>query len=235
MLLSLGAAAAEPVEAPAGGELDLTVYRQGVALVSDRRMVDLETGPSRLVWPNVADTLQWDSVHLGAAAPELRAYRRSGEDLTLQRLIEHHVGREVEFTAADGDDGGSAELVSADPLLVRTDAGVRPLAPERLVFPDGLPDGLAGSAGLALDLVAERRGRQSVRLEYLAEGLAWSLDYVGTLSDDGSRLRLEARASIGNETGMRVRDARVELIAGDPAIPGGYPVRAPNSEHVREY
>ena len=119
ILLPLAAGSAEPTQAPAERELDLTIYRPGVALVRDRRMVDLESGPSRLVWPNVADTLQWDSVYLGDTAPELRAYRPSGENLTLQRLVEHHVGREVGFTAADGDDGGSGEIVSADPLLVR--------------------------------------------------------------------------------------------------------------------
>lgn len=219
ILLPLAAGSAEPLEAPAERELDLTIYRPGVALVRDRRMVDLETGPSRLVWPDVADTLQWDSVHLGDTAPELRSYRPGGQHLTLQRLVEHHVGREVGFTAANGDDGGSGEIVSADPLLVRTSAGVRPLAPQRLVFPDGVPERLAEAPGIALDLATERRWRQPLRLQYLAEGLAWSLDYAGTLSADGSRMRLEARASIANETGMGVRDARVELIAGDPAIP----------------
>ncbi len=221
LLLPLAAGAAEPVHAPAERELDLTVYRPGVALVRDRRMVDLEAGTTRVVWPNVADTLQWDSVHFGGAAPELRAYRRTGERLTLQGLIDRHVGGEVRFTAADGDDGGSGEIVAADPLLVRTDAGVRPLAPERLVFPGGVPDDLLNAPGLALDIAADRRWREPLRLDYLAEGLAWSLDYVGTLSADGSRLRLEARASIANESGMEVRDAEVELIAGEPAIPRG--------------
>lgn len=219
--LPLAAGAVEPVHAPAERELDLTVYRPGVALVRDRRPVDLEPGTHLLVWPNVADTLQWDSVHLGGEAPELRAYRRTGERLTLQRLVEHYVGREVRFTAADGDNGGAGEIVSADPLLIRTDAGVRPLTPERLVFPDGVPDALMDSPGLALDIAADRRWRQPLRLDYLAEGLPWSLDYVGTLSADGSRLRLEARASIANDSGMEVRDARVELIAGEPAIPRG--------------
>lgn len=221
LLLPLAAGATEPVHAPAERELDLTVYRPGIALVRDRRMVELEAGTTRLVWSGVADTLQWDSVHLGGEAPELQTYRRTGERLTLQRLAERYVGREVAFTAADGNEGGSGEIVSADPLLIRTDDGVRPLVPERLVFPEGVPDDLMSSPGLALDIAVERRWRQPLRLDYLAEGLAWSLDYVGTLSADGSRMDLEARASIANETGMNVRDARVELIAGEPAIPRG--------------
>ncbi|MDZ7787981.1 MAG: DUF4139 domain-containing protein [Halofilum sp. (in: g-proteobacteria)] len=220
VLLSFVAGAAEPVQAPTERELDLTVYRPGVALVRDRRVVDLDAGESRVLWPDVADTLQWDSVHLGGGAPELRAYRRSGEPLTLQRLVEHHVGRDVGYTAADGDPGGSGEIVSADPLLVRTDAGVRSLSPQRLVFPEGVPDGLAGPTGVVLDLQADGPARQPISLNYLAEGLAWSLDYVGTLSADGSRLRLAARATIANGTGMDIHDARVELIAGEPAIPG---------------
>lgn len=220
LLVPFVAGAAGPVEAPAEREIDLTVYRPGIALVRDRRMVDLDAGSSRVLWPNVADTLQWDSVHLGGAAPELRAYRRSGGQLTLQALVEHHVGREVAFTAADGDPAGSGEIVSAEPLMIRTEAGVRALAPQRLIFPDGVPNGLGGPPGIALDIATQSPWRQPLRLDYLAEGLAWSLDYVGTLSADGSRMRLEARASIANETGMRVRDARVELIAGEPSIPG---------------
>jgi hypothetical protein len=200
-------------------DIDLTVYRPGVALVRDRRMVDLDAGASRVLWPDVADTLQWDSVHLGGGTPELRAYRRSGEGLTLQWLVEHHVGSDVGYIAADGDPRGSGQIVSAEPLLVRTEAGVRSLSPQRLVFPEGVPDGLAGPSGLVLDLRADSPSRETIHLNYLANGLAWSLDYVGTLSADGSRLRLAARATIANETGMDVNDARVELIAGEPAIP----------------
>jgi len=219
LLLPFAAYANAPARAPAERELDLTIYRAGVTLVRDRRMVDLESGISRLVWPNVAETLQRDSLHLGDTEPELRGYRRSTGDLTLQRLVEHHVGREVGFTAADGDDGGTGEIVSAAPLLVRTDAGVRTLAPQRLVFPGGVPDQLVAPPRVALDVATESRWRQPLRLRYLAEGLAWSLDYVGTLSADGSRMHLKARASIANETGMDIGDARVELIAGKPAIP----------------
>jgi hypothetical protein len=221
MLIPLLAGADEPTRAPAERELDLTVYRPGVALIRDRRMVDLKAGTTRLLWPNVADTMHWDSVHLEGDGPGLRAYRRAGGRLTLQGLIELHVGREVGFTPANGDDGGYGELVSADPLLIRTEAGVRTLSPQRLVFPGGVPDELAGPGGLALDIRVDRRMREPLRLEYLAEGLGWSLDYVGTLSEDGSRMRLAARTTIENGTGMDVRDARVELIAGEPAIPRG--------------
>ena len=207
--------AAERLTAPEQRELDLSVYRAGVAIVRDRRRLELEPGRLQIEWPGVAEALQLGTVRLDAADLDLEGYRRADRPLTLERLLRDHLGRRVQVRR-DAGEPYEGRLVSAEPLLVETRAGLRSAEAADVIFPRG-PQ--AGPPSLRLDAAAGAGGRRPVTLAYLTEGLRWSLDYVGTLSADGARLDLAARAHVSNGSGLDLRDARVELVAGAPRIP----------------
>jgi hypothetical protein len=204
---------------PAERGLDVSLYRSGVALVRDRRSIALEAGRQRLRWPGIADAIRPDTVGLAGAQTTLMGYRRAHRRLTLPALLSAHIGREVRVASAGGA-VFAGELVSADPVLVATEAGLRSAAPRDVVFPDGLGPGFGVARALALDVAAQQGRHQALTLHYLTGGLEWSLDYVGVLSADGERLSLAARASITNTSGLDLHGAEVELIAGSPRLPG---------------
>ena len=217
MLTVPGAGAAERLTAPERRHLDISVYQAGVAVVRDRRELDLEAGPQQIEWPFVAESLQPDTVRLDGSDLVLEGYRRADRPLTLARLLSDHVGRRVRVEPDSGEPY-EGRLRSADPVLVETLAGLRSAAADEVIFPRGAD---TRPPTLRLDADVQAGGRRPVTLAYLADGLGWSLDYVGTLSADGTRLDLAARAHVANDAGLDIHGARVELVAGAPHIPEG--------------
>lgn len=219
---ALPAAAAERT-APAERELALTVYRQGTALVQDRRQLSLSEAPSTLIWPGVAPALQHDTVRLAGQRP-LAGYRLRDPGLSLDALLEAYEGRPVVLAQRGGREEVDAMLVSAQPPLVAIDGAVRSVDPRALIFPEGVPAELGGPPALELELGAASGAHANLTVGYLASGLSWAADYVATVSADGQRLDLVARATIANDTGMDIEAAATELVAGElkvPHSPGG--------------
>lgn len=230
LLLVLGLLMALPVaaverSAPSERELALTIYRQGAALVQDRRELE-DSGRQhyQLIWPGVAPSLQQDSVRLEGGAHDLRGYRLQHQPIAMAALLEASVDRQVgiEYSSSRGRAVTEATLVSVDPPLASVDGELRSVDPATLVFPAGLPSRFGDAPALELELGPATGGSgnaETVTVDYLAAGFAWSADYVATIPADGSVLDLSARATIVNDSGMDVAEARVELVAGQPAFP----------------
>lgn len=229
LLVALSAAAAERT-APLERELSLTVYRQGTALVQDRRQPSLPQTPTTLIWPGVVPSLQLDTVRLAGERP-LAGHRLRDRGLSLDALLRAYEGRPVVISgrsARGGREQVDAVLVSAEPPLASVDGAVRSVDPRALSFPEGIPGGLGESPALELELGAGGSSSASLIVDYLASGLSWTADYVATVSTDGQRLELAARATIANDTGMDIEAATTGLVAGELKVPqsAGGPERA---------
>lgn len=221
-----GAAAGEAVTAPVERELALSIYRDGVALVQDRRTVSFPTDAYRLEWPGVAPALQRDTVRFGSRKRALEGYRVRQRPVSMDALLQAYAGRivRVEQDGARGTTRADALLVSADPPLVSVDGQVRGVDPAELVFPEGLPAHLGGVPALELEVgrVPEpgtATGADSAMVSYLSDGFSWSADYTATIEADDDQLDLVARATIDNRSGMAVTEASAELIAGRLSVP----------------
>lgn len=226
---ALPAVAAERT-APTERELALTIYRQGTALVQDRRHLSLPRAATRLIWPDVAPSLEHDTVRLAGERP-LAGYRLRDRGLSLDALLRAYEGRPVVLAQRSGRGGREevdARLVSAQPPLASVDGAVRSVDPRALIFPEGVPAELGGAPALELELGEESGSHASLTVGYLASGLSWAADYVATVSANGRSLDLSARATITNDTGMDVEGAVTELVAGEIKVPqsAGGPERA---------
>lgn len=203
-------------------ELALTLYRQDVAVVHDRRTRAPGAGTVALAWPRVVDTLQLDTVRLHGEDVALLGHALEHRPLTTRALLEAHVGRPVSVVR-DGEDGerrlARGTLRAAEPPLVATADGLETVDPARIVFPGVLPEGMGAPPALALEVDSARAGERALTVSYLADGLSWSADYVAVLAPDGQRLDLEARATLANGTDTDLEGARVELVAGALNVP----------------
>lgn len=219
-LVLLLAPAVAAAEAPQR-ELALTLYRQDVAAVHDRRTRELAAGEGTLGWPRVVDSLQLDTVRLHGDGVALLGHAREHRPMTTRALLQAHVDRPVKVVRRrDGERRlVRGTLRSAEPPLVDTADGLETVDPARLVFPGVLPEGLGAPPALTLEVASEGDGPRALTLSYLAEGLSWSADYIATLSADGERLDLEARATLANGTDTDLEEARVELVAGTLNVP----------------
>ncbi|MNE25101.1 hypothetical protein D3C80_1184180 [compost metagenome] len=84
---------------------------------------------------------------------------------------------------------------------------------ERVIF-DRVPEGLGDQPVLSVRTRAERAGRHTVILAYLATGLQWSADYVARLDPTDGTLDLTGWVTLANFGGTGFPDAPVQVVAG---------------------
>ena len=242
LMMSLSAGAATPASAPDSPEriagqplpagagtilstaedrdsLEVTLYAGDLALVRDRRSMALLAGRNPLRLEGVSPSMEGDSLSLTlspeAAVTELVL---PGGPASVQQLRRLYLGRRVSLLPADGSDGEqrSALLVGAgDPPLVMLDERIEAVdqdSPWRLAFPPPWPD-LAAPAGVDAVAVTEESGSRTAELTYLTRGLDWRVDYQARLEDGA--LTLQGYATLRNDSGLELRDARTRLVAGE--------------------
>ncbi len=198
----------------------VTVYNDDLALVKERRKLDLPAGLARLSLREVAAQMRPETALLRAVSGQPFSLIEQNFDfdlLTPQKLLEKYVGRQVTVIrphpTTDAERRESATVLAAGQGTVlrfadRIETGV----PGRLAF-DSVPANLRDRPTLSVLLDAPG-GRQSVELSYLTSGLAWKADYVANLSTDGKSLDLNGWVTLTNRSGAGFDDATLQLVAG---------------------
>jgi hypothetical protein len=246
MILAAGTVqAAEPARDVASSASDreavaVTVYNDDLALVKERRKVDLPKGLTRLSLREVAAQMRPETALLRAASGQPLSLIEQNFDfdlLTPQKLLEKYVGREVTVIrphpTTDGERRERATVLAAGQGTVlrfadRIETGV----PGRLAF-DSVPSNLRDRPTLSI-LLDAGGGKQSVELSYLTGGLSWKADYVANLSADGKHLDLNGWVTLTNRSGAGFDDATLQLVAGtvnrvrSPAPQMAYAMSAPS-------
>ena len=217
--------AGEPVRDVASSASDreavaVTVYNDDLALVKERRKVDLPKGLTRLSLREVAAQLRPETALLRAASGQPLSLIEQNFDfdlLTPQKLLEKYVGREVTVIrphpTTDGERRERATVLAAGQGTVlrfadRIETGV----PGRLAF-DSVPPNLRDRPTLSV-LLDAAGGKQAVELSYLTGGLSWKADYVANLSADGKQLDLNGWVTLTNRSGAGFDNATLQLVAG---------------------
>lgn len=210
---------AVPPDTTAGTEL--TVYNENLALVKERRSIQLTEGVGDVSYRDVAARLQPTSVTFrslrdpgGTAVLEQNfEYDLVSSDRLLQKYIDHAI-------VVETDDGSRQEgdlLSTEGGVVLRTEGGVRVLSRDQVRsfrFPE-LPGGLRTRPTLVWTVRAEQGGRHPTELSYLTEGMGWQADYVVELGPDDRSVSLRGWVTLDNESGKTYRDARLKLVAGD--------------------
>lgn len=217
--------AAEPVRDLVSSAADreavaVTVYNDDLALVKERRKVDLASGLNRLSLREVAAQMRPETALLRAVSGQPFALVEQNFDfdlLTPQKLLEKYVGREVTVIRPhptnDSERRERATVLAAGQGTVlrfadRIETGV----PGRLAF-DSVPANLRDRPTLSV-LLDAGGGKQAVELSYLTSGLSWKADYVANLSTEGKSLDLNGWVTLTNRSGAGFDNATLQLVAG---------------------
>jgi len=202
----------------------LTVYQQDLALVRERRTVELPKGRVELVVNGISRQIVPESSSVVAQGLEVSSINYLPVTLTPEALLERYIGKAVTVVHRAPLNGAPAReqgtLLSAGNgrPLVRIGDRVEiggPDAPWQLAF-DSVPADLRGKDSLVVELDSASRGRRTLDLTYLTRGLSWQADYLLELDERGREARLSAWATLDNRTGMPVQNAKVRLVAGAP-------------------
>lgn len=240
LALALSAAALPAVaqtipspDASAQGDVAVTIYNNNLALVQDRRELNLPAGRSRQEFPDVSAQIRPQTVTLTGnglgiveqnfdydlLSPAALMQKAVGETITLVR-VNPATGAETRERARVLAANGGVVLQIGERIEVLRDDGL----PVRVVF-DKVPDGLRPRPTLSVTLSAPRGGRQPVTLTYLTPGLAWQADYVALFDERAGTMDVQGWITLNNDSGTAYRNASTVLVAGAVGQDPGYSQR----------
>lgn len=200
-------------------DLALTVYGNGLGLVSDQRWAVLSKGLNTLSLEGLSPALITDSLitDFGDVAEVVgRVHRPAGPKP--RDILRANIGKPGYLIRTHPETGADVSL-PATPLAI--DNGVIARIGGRVVInPEGrwafdrLPADFRARPTLALNVIAGRDGRAAVALRYLTGGLKWHPVHTAEWSESDGALVLKSWAVIDNRSGMDFDQAWIRLVAG---------------------
>ena len=206
-------------------EIAVTVYRDDLALITERRIVEIPAGRSTIAFEGVNDRMIPQSALLrefGAIAIE----RNFDFDLlSPAALFNNAIGERVLVTRTARATGVArrveAEVVSASPtggVVLKIDNDFEAYqcsgAPERVSFAPDLRT-LKSQPTLSIDVRAETAGEQELTISYLTSGFDWQADYVLSLSETAGKAAITGWMTLTNGTAVSINNAPTAVVAGN--------------------
>lgn len=208
-----------PLGAGARTDLALTIYANGLGLVSDRRAADFSKGVNALSLVGLSPRIIADSLvtDVGGGVTVLSRERRAA-NLTPGKVMAANVGRDGYLIRHHPETGAEiaepARLLSLQRGVIARIGGRTVINPEGRWAFDALPGSMSAEPALVLSAAAPNAGRQDVQLRYLTDGLHWRAVYTADWNGEAGHLDLKAWAVLDNATGIDFDQAWVRLVAG---------------------
>jgi hypothetical protein len=210
-------------------DLAITIYNNDLALVQDKRSLDLPAGSSRQEFRDVSARIRPETVTLAINGASIVEQNFDFDLLTPTKMMDKAVGQVVTIVRTNPATGvetrEQARVLAANEgvvlqignrIEVLRDDGL----PVRVVF-DHLPDNLRARPTLSITLDAAKAGPRPARLSYLTTGLGWKADYVALFDEAAGKLDMQGWVTLTNEAGTSFPNADVVLVAGQPATSSG--------------
>src|SRR6202042_3394774 len=217
--------------------VSLTIYNDNLALIQDRRDIELKGGRQRLEFQDFSAEIRPETVALSAADISIVEQNFDFDLLTPAKLMEKAVGQEVTIVRVNPATGaetreqaqvlatnGGVVLKIGQHIEVLRDDGL----PVRVIF-NKVPDNLRARPTLSVSIVGTHAGPKRATLSYLTPGLGWKADYVALYNESDSKIDVQGWVTLTNSSGTTYENAQTLLVAGTPQLAGtqlgGTPVR----------
>ncbi len=198
----------------------LTLYANDMALIDDRRRTNLEKGINTLNILDISPGMIDNSARVGSGGKFLISEQGYlADNLNQRELLKAHVGKHVRVMRTNPQTGEEtqldAELISVrQGIILRIDGQIETSVPGRIVFPD-IPPSLHADPVYRIVGTAAKAGEADISLRYLSNGFSWKAHHTLELDGRNTSANLESRASLINNSGFAIRDAEIQLVAGN--------------------
>ncbi len=229
--------AADPTGASAQGDLSVTIYNNGQALVQDIRQLPIPNGRSTITFPDVSAMIRPETLSFNAANTGIVEQNFDFDLLTPQKLMEKAIGQTVTLIRTNPATGRETTqraqvLSTAGGVVVRVDGRIEVLRddglPVRVIF-DEVPPNLRARPTLSVTLNSSRGGTRPASIRYLTPGLGWSSDYVALFDEARGTVDMQGWVTLTNTTGTTFTQANTLLVAGN--VGGSY--NQPRGDRLR--
>ncbi|WP_232223501.1 DUF4139 domain-containing protein [Sphingorhabdus lutea] len=213
----------------AQGDVALTVYNNGQALVQDERQINLPQGRSIQRFPDVSAQIRAETVTLTGPGIGIVEQNFDYDLLTPAKLMEKAVGQNITLVRTNPATGvesrvrakvlaanGGVVLQIGDQIEVLRDDGL----PVRVIF-DRVPPNLRAKPTLSVTLESAKGGMTPTRLTYLTPAMGWKSDYVTLFDEDKGTIDVQGWVTLTNNTGTDYTNANILLVAGNTNSGGG--------------
>ncbi len=226
----LGLPAFAPMAFAQDKALSVTIYADDLALVQDKRPIDITGGRQRVEFPGVSAQIRPETVSLAANGVSIVEQNFDFDLLTPAKLMEKAVGSVVTIVRVNPANGQEtreqAEVLATnngvvlkigDRIEVLRDDGL----PVRVIF-DKVPENLRSKPTLSVTVNGDKRGSRPATLSYLTSGLGWRADYVALFDDAAGKIDVQGWVTLTNSSGTTYDNAATTLVAGTPNRAGQY-------------
>src|SRR6202161_2286524 len=209
--------------------LSVTIYAGDLALVQDRRDIDVKGGRQRIEFQDVSAQIRPETVSLTAADIGIVEQNFDFDLLTPAKLMEKAVGQQITIVRVNPATGaetrekaevlatnGGVVLKIGQRIEVLRDDGL----PVRVIF-DKVPDNLRARPTLSVTVIGGHAGTRPATLSYLTPGLGWRADYVALFNESDSKIDVQGWGTLTNSSGATYDNAQTLLVAGSPAQADG--------------
>ena len=208
--------------------LSVTIYNDDLALVQDRRDIEVKDGRQRLEFQDVSARIRPETVSLSAADITIVEQNFDFDLLTPAKLMEKAVGQEVTIVRVNPATGaetreqalvlatnGGVVLKIGQRIEVLRDDGL----PVRVIF-NKVPDNLRARPTLSVSIIGAHAGTRRATLSYLTPGLGWKADYVALYNESDGKIDVQGWVTLTNSSGTTYDNAQTLLVAGSPSLEG---------------
>lgn len=223
-LLATAAPAQTEPDETAQGDVSVTIYNNGQALVQDVRQLPIAQGRSRIEFPDVSAQIRPETLSFAAEGAAIVEQNFDFDLLTPAKLMEKAIGQTVTLVRTNPATGvetreratvlstaGGVVVKISDRIEVLRDDGL----PVRAVF-DRVPPNLRARPTLSVTVESDRGGRRPTSIRYLTPGLGWSADYVSLYDEATGAIDMQGWVTLTNQTGTTFHQADTLLVAGSP-------------------
>ncbi len=197
---------------------EVTVYNNNLALVKERRELELDSGVNRVEYTDVAALIDPTSVMFEDTKNKNTAVLEQNYEYDLvsgQKLLEKFLNKEITVTEKEGGtytgtllshDGGAVLRLSDGKVVTVSDVS-------KVEFPDSAD--LLTKPTLIWQVYSPAAGKRDVLTSYLTGGMSWKADYIVKASADDKKADIQGWVSVNNAAGTTYEDARLKLVAGE--------------------
>ncbi len=210
-------------ETTAQGDVAVTIYNNGIALVQDARTLNVQSGRSKQEFPDVSAQIRPETVTLSGPGIAIVEQNFDYDLLSPDKLMEKAVGQTITIVRTNPATGaetreqakvlaanGGIVLQIGQRIEVLRDDGL----PVRVVF-DKVPENLRARPTLSVTVESKTSGPVPTRLSYLTPGLGWTSDYVSLFDEAKGTIDVQGWVTLNNNSGTTYTNANTLLVAGN--------------------
>ena len=199
-------------------ENSLIVYNGSVALVHEKRSLQVTSSDTQLIYPDVANTIEVDSINLKLPKTiTLFSQQFRFDHLTHAKLLDAHVGKEVGVSLPKKLQHLSVEratLLAFDSTnaLVKTPQGNILTIPSDTVVFSEVPKELITKPSLVWNVGVKNNTQAPLEIDYLIRNIDYSNNYI--LNVAKNKATLEGWITIDNRSGKHFENTQLHVLAG---------------------